>query len=55
MNVIGTVYYTLLLYGFSWFGILVTSTLTIVPFFGGIYLRHVVGKAFAGSKIYFVD
>jgi len=37
LNIIGTIYYTLLLYNFSWFGIFVTVCLTIAPFLGGIY------------------
>jgi len=44
LNIIGIVYYTLLLYGFSWFGIFVTTFLTILPFLSGIYLFVFIDK-----------
>jgi hypothetical protein len=42
--IVGTVYYTLLLYNFSWFGIFVSFTLTFMPYVCGIYAKHSIDK-----------
>lgn len=42
--VIMTVYYTMLVYNFSGWGIFVTFTLTILPTVGGIYFGYEIKK-----------